>query len=163
MQTNPMTKRISPVAAVAILVMSAVTSLTGCVASGEYPFGGSACMPPQYSVSPSVASPGSDVVVSAPGATCNPRYGEEAQIAVTVTDSSGNVVLDSKGPMNDDGSFEFSFALPEDMASGTATITAVPADVDWCDDTGTNNRHKSEDDIDRTSCVLPIKLLQVTP
>ncbi len=65
--------------------------------------------------------------------------------------------------MNDDGSFEFAFALPDDIASGTATITAVPANVDWCDDTGTNNRLKSEEDIDRTSCVLPIKLLQVTP
>lgn len=54
------------------------------------------------------------------------------------------------------------FAVPQQLPPGTLEVIAIPADVVGCDDTGTNNRLKTTDDLDRTSCVIPIKLLQIT-
>lgn len=154
--------RINGTALTVVLGLGVASALAGCSAKGPTAVDDGPCMPPEYSVSPAVARPGSEVVVSAPAATCNPRYGENARIQVTVTGAEGNVVLDTKGPMDDDGAFEFTFAIPQDMPPGTWEVTAIPADVDWCDNTGTSNRLKTTDDLDRTSCVIPIKLLQIT-
>jgi hypothetical protein len=46
-------------------------------------------MPPAHTVSPSEAEPGGRVTVSAPDTTCDARYGQDAQVKVTVRDAAG--------------------------------------------------------------------------
>lgn len=43
-------------------------------------------MPPDYSVSPSTVQVGDTVLVQAQDSDCDPRYGKNAKIQVTVTD-----------------------------------------------------------------------------
>ncbi|MBO1267878.1 hypothetical protein J1902_07795 [Arthrobacter sp. PO-11] len=119
-------------------------------------------MPPHYSVTPASAKPGDTVTVSAPDATCNPRYGANAKVAVTVTDSAGAVVLEELAPMNDAGGFRFEFDVPAASAAGAAVVTAMPHGVDWCDDTGRNNRLARSGDFDRASCAMPMQMLTIT-
>ena len=48
------------------------------------------------------------------------------------------------------------------MGAGEASITATPFDIDWCDDTGRNNRAAgAPDPLERVSCVLPQKPLTI--
>jgi hypothetical protein len=98
------------------------------------------CMPPAYTVTPSEAKPGDRVTVRAPDATCGARYGRGAQVQVTVRDLYGSVVLEELAPMTDDGGFSFVFTVPDGMAPGEAAVGAYPYHLDWCDDTGVNNR-----------------------
>ena len=67
-----------------------------------------------------------------------------------------------KCPVAESKMNEYRFAVPQQLPPGTLEVIAIPADVVGCDDTGTNNRLKTTDDLDRTSCVIPIKLLQIT-
>jgi len=97
-------------------------------------------MPPAYSVVPSAAQPGDAVSVTAPDATCDARYGMGAQVQVTVRDAAGTTVLAELAPMTDDGGFTFVFTVPAGMSPGRALVGAVPYGMDWCDDTGVNNR-----------------------
>lgn len=116
-----------------------------------------ACFPPKYSVSPESVRPGGQVTVTAAGATCNPAYGDDAKIEVSLLDATGTEVFKGVSPMDDDGGFSFGFTVPESMQPGKAGVTAVPYGTDWCDDTGTNNRLKSDGDgIARTSCAIPL-------
>lgn len=98
------------------------------------------CMPPTYTVSPAEARAGAQVTVSAQDATCDARYGADARVQVTVRDAAGTNVLEELAPMTDDGGFTFVFTVPAGMAAGKAGVSAYPYDVDWCDDTGVNNR-----------------------
>ena len=125
------------------------------------------CLPPEYSVSPAEASPGQNVAVSAPDAGCNPRYGGDAQIEVIVTDASGAEVLHETAPMNDGGGFTYSFTVPSETAAGEATVTAMPYSIDWCDDTGRNNRvsgaaGEASVGLERVSCAVPLRPLLIT-
>lgn len=121
------------------------------------------CMPPAFSVSPGTAGPGETVVVSADNATCNPRYGADALAQITVTDQSGRLIVDTTTDMSDAGRFSYSFDVPAQVPPGPAQVTAMPYDIDWCDDTGTNNRVAGNGKtIERVSCAEPVKPLIIT-
>lgn len=135
--------------------------------NGFPPFTGP-CFPPPYSVSPARAAPGDTVTVSAPDADCRPRYGEDAEVELTLHDSTGRAVLTRRGPMSDDGGFSVAFVVPRDAAAGPGFVEAGPADVDWCDDTGKNNRVSRGGSpgagatLERVSCaqrMLPLAIL----
>ncbi len=118
------------------------------------------------SLSTDTASPGDPVTISADDATCNPQYGEGAQVKVEVFDSVGNLVLDRKVPMNDAGGFTYRFEVPDSAVPGTWLVSAVPHDLDWCDDTGKNNRvglDLRSETIQWVSCALRALELVVTP
>jgi hypothetical protein len=63
-------------------------------------------------VDPSIAKAGDKVTVTAPDADCNPRYGQNARIHVTVTDATSVEVINTTAPMNDAGGFIYSFEVP---------------------------------------------------
>jgi hypothetical protein len=108
---------------------------------------------------------GQNVVVTAPDADCDPRYGKNARIHVTVTDAAGTRVLDETAPMHDGGGFTYTFDVPPGTARGSAWVSAMPHNLDWCDDTGRNNRVAASpsDSLDRASCVEPVRSLTITP
>ncbi len=124
---------------------------------------GPPCLPPSYSVSPTSARPGEKVTVAAPAADCNPRYGGHARIEVSVTDERGNEVINTTAPMTDSGEFTYTFTVPAEIAVGQATVTAMPHNIDWCDDTGRNNRAGGHVNLERASCAEPVKALTITP
>jgi hypothetical protein len=110
--------------------------------------------------------PPGDLWRTAHDADCDPRYGENARIHVTVRDAAGVRILDETAPMNDDGGFTFAFDVPSGSVTGAAMVSAMPYNVDWCDDTGRNNRVAaagSIGQIDRASCALPVRILTITP
>jgi hypothetical protein len=114
-------------------------------------------MPPAYTVTPSQAEPGDRVTVSAPETTCDARYGADAQVKVTVRDAAGAEVLDELAPMSDDGGFSFVFTVPLAAAPGEAAVVAYPYNLDWCDDTGVNNRADAgPTTLVTVSCVEPV-------
>lgn len=142
--------------------LCAATLLLAASGCGRDIFAPPPCMPPAYSVSPSAAKPGDKVTVSAPDAACAARYGQGAQIHVTVTDAAGVSVLEELAPMTDDGAFTFVFTVPQSAAAGEGGVTAVPYGVDWCDDTGVNNRAAPGGlGLDRVSCAIPLVPLTV--
>ena len=49
-------------------------------------------------------------------------------------------MLEALAPMTDDGGFTFVFTVPPATAPGEAAVMAYPYNLDWCDDTGVNNR-----------------------
>ncbi|WP_207345589.1 hypothetical protein [Arthrobacter sp. E3] len=150
----------------AFLVASAVATVALPVAACSPQPGSQPCFPPPLSLSTATAAPGDSVMVSAKDATCNPRYGPHAQIKVEVFDSAGTMVVERTGPMNDAGGFSFNFELPVAAVPGTWMVSAFPHDVDWCDDTGRNNRvgrGPGGEDMQRVSCVLPSLELLVAP
>lgn len=145
------------VGAVAII---AAASLSGCGVSpgnGEPP-----CLPPAYSVTPPSAKAGDTVTVQAPDADCNPRYGKDARIQVTLTDAAGMKVIETTAPMTDAGAFTYTFVVPSTAAAGAAAVEAVPYGVDWCDDTGRNNRADGTGaTLERTSCAARTEPLNI--
>lgn len=141
--------------------MLLVALISGCASSGQ---GEPPCLPPVYSVTPSEAKPGERVTVAAPDADCNPQYGENARVQVSLTDASGTEVMKTTSAMNDAGGFSFTFVVPARTAAGEAAVTAVPYNIDWCDDTGRNNRAAGIGDLplEHVSCAVPIKTLTIT-
>ncbi len=144
-------------------VLLLATGASGCASTfpgnGEPP-----CFPPAFTVTPSSAKPGDTVTVTAPDADCDPRYGGNARIQVTMTDVAGVEVLDTTAPMNDAGGFSYAFKVPPRTAAGEAVITAMPFNIDWCDDTGRNNRVTGAGaarTLERVSCVIPMKPLTI--
>lgn len=131
-------------------------------ACSSYPGDEPPCFPPAYSVSPTSAKPGETVTVAAPAADCNPRYGANAQIQVIVTDAGGAEVINTTAPMTDAGEFTYIFTVPDEMEAGDALVTAMPHNIDWCDDTGRNNRAEGTVNFERVSCAMPIKALTIT-
>ena len=135
-------------------------ALTGCSTFGP---GAPPCMPPTHSVSPSTVEIGETVTVHAQDVECDPRYGGSAEIQVIVTDSLGRKIIDTTAPMNDAGGFSYSFEVPEEAATGKAAVEAYPHNVDWCDDTGRNNRVSEADvSLQRVSCAARIEPLTIT-
>ncbi|HJX76900.1 hypothetical protein [Glutamicibacter sp.] len=132
--------------------------LTSCLGT---PRTSTACMPPDYSVAPNSAARGETVRVTAPEATCNPRYGQDAQVEITVTEAHGKDVIHLIVPMEDTGKFSSTFVVPSGTSAGDASVVAVPYGVDWCDDTGRNNRVAGALQVVRTSCVLPSEPLGI--
>jgi hypothetical protein len=150
--------KLASAASVSALV---VIASAGCAPS---PAGEPPCFPPAYSLNPLAAKPGESVTVTAPDAGCNPRYGANARIHISVTDSSGAKVLNATSAMNDGGGFSYTFVVPARTVAGEAAVTAVPYNIDWCDDTGRNNRAAGAavDLVLRVSCVLPAKALTIS-
>ncbi|GAA1858721.1 hypothetical protein GCM10009715_02760 [Paeniglutamicibacter psychrophenolicus] len=97
-------------------------------------------MPPAYTLDSSVVAPGGTLVVSAPEATCNPRYGDQARIRIDLLDEHHEVLLSVLASMSDTGAFTHAIELPTILRPGDYGISAFPEGVDWCDDTGRNNR-----------------------
>lgn len=121
------------------------------------------CMPPTYTVNPSVARVGDTVTIEAPDSDCDPRYGQGARIQVTVTDAVGRRILRTTAPMSDAGGFAYSFDVPPHARPGRASVEAYPYGVDWCDDTGRNNRvSDAEVSLLRASCVARLEPLMIT-
>lgn len=139
----------------AVLVPAAIT---GCSSSPDLP---PPCMPPSFSTSVSEARAGDLVIISAPAAACNPSYGTDAKVGISISTDFGEKLLDTKAPMEDSGAFEYSYRIPKTAKLGVLSVSAAPANVDWCDDTGTNNRLTNESDIERTSCMIPVKQLAI--
>lgn len=157
-------RRVPVLAAARASLVLVVLAFSGCAGSssgdGEPP-----CFPPVFSVSPSSAKPGDTVTVKAPDADCNPRYGANARIQVTMTDAAGRDVLTATAPMNDAGGFSYSFEVPTGTAAGESALTAMPFNIDWCDDTGRNNRAAgagAAGGFERMSCVIPQEPLAIT-
>lgn len=148
-------------ASVAVCSGVVIAFSSGCVvSSGDgYP----PCMPPAFSVNPPSAKAGGMVTVQASDADCDPRYGENARIQVTVTDAAGAKVINITAPMNDAGGFTYTFQVPPQAAVGDAAVEATPYGIDWCDDTGRNNRAAGPDaTIVRVSCAARIEPLNIT-
>ncbi|WCI09083.1 hypothetical protein PJ267_04165 [Arthrobacter sp. OVS8] len=81
-----------------------------------------------------------------------------------MTDVAGVEVLDTTAPMNDAGGFSYVFKVPAGTAAGESVITAMPFNIDWCDDTGRNNRVTGAGaarTLERVSCVIPMKPLTI--
>lgn len=52
---------------------------------------------------------------------------------------------------------------PNAQVPGVMAVKAEPYGVDWCDDTGTNNRaNQGEAELERASCAEPMKPLTIT-
>jgi hypothetical protein len=64
--------------------------------------------------------------------------------------------------MTDTGEFTFTFTVPAEIAAGEATVTAMPYNIDWCDDTGRNNRAGGTVQFELASCAMPEKPLMIT-
>ncbi len=97
-------------------------------------------MPPAYTLDSPVVAPGGTLGISAPDATCNPGYGEDAKICIELVDDFQHVVTTELAPMSDAGSFTHGLRIPIGTKPGAYAITAMPDGVEWCDDTGRNNR-----------------------
>ena len=120
-------------------------------------------MPPAFSVNPPSAKAGGVVTVQASDADCDPRYGENARIQVTVTDAAGTKVINTTAPMNDAGGCTYTFEVPPQAAVGDAAVEATPYGIDWCDDTGRNNRATGPGaTMARVSCAARIEPLSIT-
>lgn len=140
----------------AVLTMAATS---GCAPSQREP----PCFPPKFSVNPGVAKVGDELTISAPDAPCNPRYGANALVDVDIKDAAGTKLVEKTAPMSDKGGFTFTFVLPPGTAPGEATVIAMPHNIDWCDDTGRNNRVSANATLQRASCAVPEKSFTVTP
>lgn len=119
------------------------------------------CMPPAYTLDSPVVAPSETLGMSAPDATCNPRYGKDARVRIDLVDARQQVVLTELAPMSDAGSFAFDLRIPGGTKPGAYGITAMPNGLDWCDDTGSNNRLGGADTgiegvaAARASCAMP--------
>ena len=124
------------------------------------------CMPPAYTLDATAVAPGQTLGISAPAATCNPSYGKDARVGIELVDDRQQVVLSTLAPMADDGSFAFDLRIPEGTTPGAYGIIAMPYGLDWCDDTGSNNRLDGAEapgwSAVRVSCAQPRVGFQVT-
>lgn len=126
------------------------------------------CPPPAYTLGSATVAPGGELIISAPDATCDPRYGQDAQIQIELLDSANQVIDTKLAPMADAGSFDYAMKLPASLKPGTYGISATPHNLDWCDDTGKNNRTENPGFgttglvMVRASCVTPLEQLSVT-
>jgi hypothetical protein len=57
--------------------------------------------------------------------------------------------------------FAYSFDVPDQMAIGDAAVTAMPYNIDWCVDTGRNNRAGSTVKSKAASCAKPVESLSI--
>lgn len=149
-----------------IAASTALLGLVGCAPFVQQ--GAPGCMPPKYGVDSASVKAGGTLTVSAQDATCDPRYGPDAQIELALMDSAGNVFYSVRGPMSDAGAFALKIKVPSSVMPGEYGISAMPYDIDWCDDTGKNNRVSNPGEtgpgelIERASCAMPFLPVVVT-
>ncbi|WP_411732585.1 hypothetical protein [Paeniglutamicibacter sp.] len=126
------------------------------------------CMPPNYTLDSLVIAPGGTLRISAPDATCDPRYGEDAKVRIDLVNGHQDVLLTELAPMSDAGAFTHTMEIPASLTPGTYGISAAPDRVDWCDDTGHNNRVENPGFGDsgllvvRAACAVPHVDFRVT-
>ncbi|MBM7781779.1 hypothetical protein [Arthrobacter tumbae] len=102
------------------------------------------------------------MTIEAPDSECDPRYGQNAKVQVTVTDAAGKRIIKTTAPMNDAGGFTYTFEVPAEATAGLAAVEAYPHKIDWCDDTGKNNRvSDGTAPLVRVSCAERIKPLKI--
>ncbi|MFJ6415822.1 hypothetical protein [Paeniglutamicibacter sp. NPDC091659] len=159
------TKRLIRTAFGLTLAGAASLLVSGC----QPPFSGAPpCMPPEYVLDSTSLKAGESLTVSAPDATCDPRYGERAQIQIDLLDEQNEALLTELAPMGDAGSFEHTLRIPATTKPGSYSISATPYGVDWCDDTGRNNRienlgfGQSGMAVIRVACATPYVPFRVT-
>lgn len=126
--------------AVLLVLLLTITTGTGCAGTAETAPSSSGCMPPPFSLSTDNVKAGGSLTVTASDTDCEPRYGDNAQIQLEIVDGSGAKILDVRAPMNDAGGFSTDVIVPESAVPGQGTVSAYPFNLDWCDDTGRNNR-----------------------
>jgi hypothetical protein len=78
-----------------------------------------------------------------------------------VTDAGGAEVINTTAPLTDAGEFTYVFTVPAEMEVGDALVTAMPHNIDWCDDTGRNNRAEGTVNLERALCAMPVKALTI--
>ncbi|MGP9501534.1 hypothetical protein ACT3TS_04890 [Specibacter sp. AOP5-B1-6] len=62
------------------------------------------------------------------------------------------------------GGFSAAVNVPAGAVAGEGMVSAYPYNLDWCDDTGRNNRVGADAaDFERASCVLPTQPLRIEP
>lgn len=143
----------------------ALFGVSGCSA---IPQSSRPCMPPEYTLDSAVIAPGGTLRISAPDATCDPRYGEDAKVRIDLVNVRQEVLLTELAPMSDAGAFTHALEIPASLEPGSYGISAAPDGVDWCDDTGRNNRLENPDFGDtglgvlRAACGVPHVGFQVT-
>lgn len=126
------------------------------------------CMPPAYALDPAVVAPGGTLRVSAPDAACDPRYGQDAKVRIDLVNGRHEVLLSELAPMSDAGAFTHVLDIPATLKPGTYGISAAPDGVDWCDDTGHNNRLENPGigdsgfGVARAACAVPQVGFRVT-
>ncbi|MDP5228703.1 MULTISPECIES: hypothetical protein [Arthrobacter] len=122
------------------------------------------CEPPAYHLQADHVRAGADVVVEAPDASCDPRYGHNAQVEVRLLDANQHQLTRVLAPMNDAGGFSARMTLPQSLAPGVYLVSATPYELGTCFDT--NHRAGREDGRDEAivpaSCAEPVKLLTVS-
>jgi hypothetical protein len=145
----------------ALLVAASAAILTGVSGCSIITGSSGPCMPPAYTLDSTVIAPGGTLRISAPDAPCNPRYGEDAKVRIDLVNGHQEVEFTELAPMSDAGAFTHSLEIPASLKPGTYGISAVPDGVDWCDDTGRNNRLENPGFGDtglgvvRSSCAVP--------
>ncbi|MFJ3958260.1 hypothetical protein [Arthrobacter sp. NPDC090010] len=121
------------------------------------------CGPPAYHLSQDTVHAGESIGVAAPDADCEPRYAGQAQVEIRLLDKSHHQLTRLLAPMNDRGGFTATLDLPATLPVGDYTVSAMPHDVDWCDDTGRNNRVAgSLGSASSASCAEPAARLTIT-
>ncbi|NJC24261.1 hypothetical protein BJ994_003337 [Arthrobacter pigmenti] len=146
-----------------VSMLAAVVFLAASGCASVDPNFAPSCLPPPFSLSSSTVQAGEEVTVRASDADCDPRYGAGAQIEVHLINPGHDVVASGIGPMGDAGAFEHVLTVPLDVTPGKYVIAAMPYRLDWCDDTGRNNRVPLEGAaLERASCVRPEEPLTVT-
>lgn len=79
-----------------------------------------------------------------------------------------DVLLSELAPMSGAGAFTHTVEIPASLKPGTYGISAAPDGVDWCDDTGRNNRVENSGFKDtgllvvRAACAVPRVEFRVT-
>ena len=160
------TPRNTALGSIAMLLLGSAMLLGTTACIPQY-LGSQPCMPPEYAVGPSSLRAGAELKISAPDASCDPRYGERAQIQIELLNDRNEVLLTELVPMGDAGSFEYALRIPAGTKPGDYSISATPYGVDWCDDTGRNNRIENPGfgqsglAVIRVACATPYKAFRV--
>lgn len=123
-----------------ILVAALLLGPTGCGNGAGGLLKPSGCMPPPYTISPERVEAGGTVGISAGDADCDPSYGDSAQVEIIIMTSGSERVLRTLAPLKDAGGFSAEVVVPADAEPGDYLVSAYPYAVDWCGDTGGNNR-----------------------
>lgn len=110
----------------ATAALLATIALSGCANA----WGGN-CLPAPLSLTPSTATAGATVTLSADGAKCKAGSGRHYQVSITHLDVRrpvGEVTPESNG------SFHFAFAIPGDLPAGTYVLSVSGSALDDCPD-----------------------------
>lgn len=143
---------------VPVAVVLAVGSISVFAAYAGPFFGPSRCEQPEWTLSPTTVAPGRVVSIRAIDAPeCDPRYGRDAEVQISLSDGRSHPLLDVRAPMSSAGAFEAELVIPEDAEPGDYFVSAIPYDIDNCFDTNA----RSSETITRTSCAALLKPLIV--